>query len=60
MTKADVITYFGGARKAAEALGIATASVHQWGERVPPLRQLQLESITKGRLKAEPSVRRPA
>jgi hypothetical protein len=52
MTKKQVFDHFGGARKVAETLGIATASVYQWGDRVPLLRQYQIEKMTKGKLKA--------
>ncbi len=52
-TKA-VIGHFGSQRKAAEALGLAQPSVANWGEYPPPLRQLQIEALTKGELKAEP------
>lgn len=60
MKKADAVKYFGGVGKLADALGIASPSVSEWGERVPPLRQFQIEHITKGRLKAEASLKKPA
>jgi DNA-binding transcriptional regulator YdaS (Cro superfamily) len=59
MTKQEAIAHFKGARHLADALGIETASVYQWGDRVPPLRQLQLQQITKGALKAEPGLIKP-
>ena len=52
-TKA-VIEHFGSQRKAAEALGLAQPSIANWGQRPPPLRQLQIEAVTGGALRAEP------
>ena len=40
----------------AAALGIKVPSVYGWGEMVPRLRQLQLERLTKGKLKADPGI----
>jgi hypothetical protein len=41
--------------KLAEALGIKSqGSVAAWDEYPPPLRQLQIEALTRGQLKAEP------
>lgn len=60
MTLQDIIAYFGSKYAAAAALGIRRQSVQEWTS-VPPLRQLQLEGLTRGKLKAEPRlhVRRP-
>ncbi len=55
MTKAQVILHFGTQLAVAKRLGITQSSVAEWGEYPPPLRQMQLEKITKGRLRAEPS-----
>lgn len=55
MTRTQVIKHFGGKASIARALGISYAAVQQWGERVPELRQHQLEKITQGLLKAEDS-----
>lgn len=38
----------------ARALGITQSSVSEWGEYPPALRQIQIERISKGRLRAEP------
>lgn len=38
----------------AEALGMSQGSVSLWGEYPPPLRQLQIEALTGGKLRAEP------
>lgn len=53
MTKKEAVNYFGSASRVAEALNLTRAAVSQWPEVVPELRQLQLERITGGKLKAE-------
>lgn len=53
MRTAAVIAYFHTQVAVAKALGIRQSSVAGWGEFPPPLRQLQLHRITRGRLKAE-------
>jgi DNA-binding transcriptional regulator YdaS (Cro superfamily) len=53
---ADAVLYFGSKAKLAEQLGISPGALSQWGEEVPPLRQLQIERITGGRLAASPDV----
>ena len=45
MTKNEAIRKFGGARALAEALGISTQAVGQWGEEIPPLRQYQIREL---------------
>lgn len=40
----------------ARALGIKGPSVVNWGERIPPLRQLQIERVTGGTLKADDDI----
>ena len=48
----DAVSYFGSQNKLAEALGISQASVSGWKpERIPLKRALQLEQITKGKLR---------
>lgn len=39
--------------KLAAALGIEPPSIYDWGEYPPGLRQIQIERLTKGKLKAE-------
>jgi len=51
MRKEDVLKYFGGPKKTADALGISTASVSQWGKVIPLLRAFQIEQLTNGKLK---------
>lgn len=55
MKTEDCIKHFDASKaKLAAALGIEAPSVYTWGEYPPPLRQLQIEIITEGKLKAEP------
>ncbi len=54
MNTREVIEHFGSQHAVAEALGIRQPSVANWKESPPPLRQLQLEAVTGGALKAEP------
>lgn len=56
MNKDEAIRYYGSASALARAIGVTPAAIFHWGERVPPLRQIQLERLTCGRLAADPSV----
>ena len=56
MKTADAIAHFGSQHALARALGVSQAAVAQWGEEVPALRQLQLQQLTLGILKAAPDV----
>jgi DNA-binding transcriptional regulator YdaS (Cro superfamily) len=49
------VKYFGSKAALARALGINKGAVSQWGERVPKGRAYQIEVMTGGRLKADPS-----
>jgi len=53
MKTETVIEKFGSQQAVAAALGIKQPSVAVWGEYPPDLRQLQIEVITLGALKAE-------
>lgn len=53
MTMKKALKYFGTQAKIAEALKISQAAVAQWGDKVPPLRQYQIERITKGELRVD-------
>lgn len=59
MLTKDAIAYFGSQAALARALGIKQPSIASWGESVPPLRQLQIERISKGELTASPEVALP-
>lgn len=55
MTTQDAIDWAGGTQVLlAERLGIKQPSVAGWGEYPPPLRQIQIELLSGGALKAEP------
>lgn len=63
MKKSEAIAFYGGNVSAlARALDIDQSSIYSWeGEHIPGGRQLQLERITGGKLKADPGcmVRKP-
>ena len=55
MTKDDAIAWAGGTQALlAEKLGMKQSSVSLWGDRIPPLRQLQIERLSGGALRAGP------
>jgi transcriptional repressor of cell division inhibition gene dicB len=56
MTTEQAILHYGTQTRLASALGIKQGSVSGWGEYPPALRQLQLQRITNGKLKAEPGI----
>ena len=56
MTTDEAVKHYGTQQKLADALGIKQGSVSGWGDRPPVLRQLQLQRITNGKLKAEPGI----
>jgi len=49
-----VLAHYGTQYAVAAALGIRQPSVANWGEFPPPLRQLQIEALSGGALRAEP------
>lgn len=54
MNKSEVLEHFGGVVETAKALGIAQPSVTNWSDPLPILRQLQVERMTGGKLRAGP------
>jgi DNA-binding transcriptional regulator YdaS (Cro superfamily) len=56
LRKKDAVQHFGTAIALAEALGISSASVSGWGELVPEGRAYQLQVITVGLLRVDPSL----
>lgn len=54
MRTTEVVKHYGTQLAVAEALGIRQSSVAEWSDFPPPLRQLQIEHLTRGKLKAEP------
>lgn len=53
MRTADVIRHFKTQKGVAAALKMKQPSVAGWGEYPPPARQLQIQKVTRGKLKAE-------
>lgn len=61
MTKSEALKHFGGSQSAlARALNITQPSVFEWPEEIPALRQIQLERVTDGALKADPACYAPS
>ena len=54
MKTAKALKFFGSHKRLADALGIKAPSVHEWGEYPPDGKQLLIERLTAGKLKAEP------
>lgn len=48
------IEHAGSPKALADLLGITPSAISQWGDEVPPGRQIQLERLTGGKLKADP------
>jgi DNA-binding transcriptional regulator YdaS (Cro superfamily) len=59
MRTEEAIRFYSSQSALARALGITQASVAGWGEYPPGGRQLQIEKVTKGKLKAEPDCMKP-
>ena len=53
MKTSEAIDFFGSKAAVAAALGLKTPSVYEWGEFPPQLRQIQLEMLSNGKLKAD-------
>ena len=58
MTPQDVLNHYRTQQAVADALGIDQASISKWKKEVavPQLRQLQLEALTGGALKADKGI----
>lgn len=54
MRTADAVAFFGRKAALARALNISRTSVDKWGELVPPLRAVQLQKMTRGKLHFDP------
>lgn len=50
----DLKNHYGSIPNAARALGLVRQAVYQWKDGIPALRQIQIERITVGALKADP------
>ena len=55
MKPKDLIEYYGSKIKAAAQIGVSETTIRNWiaSERVPKLIQLAIQTLTKGKLKAE-------
>ncbi|GAB3528579.1 Cro/CI family transcriptional regulator [Photobacterium alginatilyticum] len=56
MRKSDVINHFKKRVNIAEALGISSGSISQWGDVIPEKQALRLEHLTNGKLKYDSSL----
>jgi predicted transcriptional regulator len=56
MTTSEATSYYKTQELLAAALGITQSAVSMWGEYPPAMRQMQIERLTRGRLRAEPNV----
>jgi hypothetical protein len=54
MKTEDAIKFAGSEAALADLLGITAPAIYQWGEFPPDNRQLQLQKLTRSKLKAEP------
>lgn len=54
MTKKEAVDFYVTQIALAKALDITQSTVAGWGDYPPDIRQVQLEMITGGKLKAEP------
>lgn len=60
MKTTDAIVHFETATKLAGGIGVTVGAISQWGDYPPDRRQLQIERLTKGKLKAEPGCKERA
>lgn len=51
----DLKNHYGSIPNAARALGLVRQAVYQWKDGIPALRQIQIERMTIGALKADPN-----
>lgn len=56
MKKKSVIAHYGSVTAIAKALDITTAAVAKWEDIIPKGRAYELEKLTKGKLKVDPSL----
>lgn len=55
MTLKDAIEHFGSRSELADALNITLAAISLWKGKIPRGRQFEIESLTRGALKADPT-----
>lgn len=54
MRTQQAIQHFKTAKALADRLSLTQSAISQWGEYPPPARQLQIEKVTRKKLRAEP------
>lgn len=59
MTKTEVLNFFGGVAKTAQALGTSAPAISKWSDPIPMGRAYQIEVLTGGQLKAIPETTNP-
>lgn len=52
----DAVKYFGSKKKLADALGLHRSAISNWPDVVPRGRAFEIESVTDGKLKVDPSL----
>jgi transcriptional regulator with XRE-family HTH domain len=57
----QAIAHYGTQKRLADALDVEQSNISKWLKKgaIPYLRQIELQFITKGKLKAEPKCKRP-
>lgn len=56
MRKSEAIKHFGSVRELAEKLGVTDVAIYKWDEIIPKGRAYELEKLTKGKLKVDPTL----
>lgn len=56
MKTEQALKHFGSNTALTSILGLSSGAISQWGEYPPSFRQLQLEKLSDGTLKAEPNL----
>lgn len=57
MTTDEAVAHYGSKIKLARALGCSPSAISLWGNRIPPLRQHQIQNLTGGALTLDPELR---
>lgn len=60
MKTSEAVAHFNSVKELADALGITTEAIYQWGEMVPLGRAYQLQVMTSGKLQAAPNTKAAA
>lgn len=60
MTRDEAVKHYGNQTKLGQALGVKQSTVSGWKECIPPIHQLRLQKLTRGKLKADETALKPA